>query len=47
MSETWIAENTLATDVEYVVIRESSHWPWYEVPELFLSYLEPFLARTA
>ncbi|MGI8423628.1 MAG: alpha/beta fold hydrolase [Chloroflexota bacterium] len=42
----WITNNIRAADVEYVVIRESSHWPWHELPEWFLSRLEPFLART-
>lgn len=47
ISPEWIEQNILARDVEYVVIREVSHWPWIEDPDRFLSYLEPFLARTA
>jgi pimeloyl-ACP methyl ester carboxylesterase len=47
VSQEWIAEHVRATDVEYVVLRETSHWPWHELPEWFLSRLEPFLARTS
>ena len=47
ISPEWIDEHIQAADVDYVVIREVSHWPWIEEPELFLSHLEPFLARTA
>ena len=47
ISPEWIEQNIQARDVDYVVIREVSHWPWIEQPELFLSHLEPFLARTA
>jgi pimeloyl-ACP methyl ester carboxylesterase len=46
VSRDWIARNIRAADVEYVVRREVSHWPWVELPEWFLSRLEPFLART-
>lgn len=46
VSRQWIEENIQAADVKYVVIREASHWPWLELPEWFLSKLEPFLART-
>jgi pimeloyl-ACP methyl ester carboxylesterase len=46
VSPDWIARNIRAADVEYVVRREVSHWPWVELPEWFLSRLEPFLART-
>jgi pimeloyl-ACP methyl ester carboxylesterase len=47
ISREWIAENIQATDVEYAVIKESSHWPWHEQQAWFLSRLEPFLARAA
>jgi pimeloyl-ACP methyl ester carboxylesterase len=47
VSRRWIEENIQATDVEYVVMREASHWPWLEQGEWFLSRLGPFLARTA
>jgi pimeloyl-ACP methyl ester carboxylesterase len=41
----WIEENIQARDVDYVVIRETSHWPWLEDRDDFLRRLEPFLAR--
>ena len=47
ISAAWVTENIQATDVDYVVIREASHWPWHEQPEWFLSHLEPFLTRTS
>jgi pimeloyl-ACP methyl ester carboxylesterase len=47
ISPAWIAANIRAADVDYVVIREASHWPWLEQPDWFLSHLEPFLARTS
>jgi pimeloyl-ACP methyl ester carboxylesterase len=46
VSQEWIDQHIHAADVEYVVLRETSHWPWHELPEWFLSRLEPFLART-
>lgn len=47
ISPEWIDQNIQARDVDYVVIREVSHWPWIEQPDLFLAHLEPFLARTS
>ncbi|MBI3973004.1 MAG: alpha/beta hydrolase [Chloroflexi bacterium] len=47
VSQEWIDQNIQAQDVEYVVIRETSHWSWLEQPQWFLGVLEPFLARTA
>jgi pimeloyl-ACP methyl ester carboxylesterase len=45
LTPAWIDQNIQARDVEYIVIRETSHWPWLEDPAGFLSRLEPFLAR--
>jgi pimeloyl-ACP methyl ester carboxylesterase len=47
ISHEWIDANIQATDVEYAVIKESSHWPWHEQPKWFLSRVETFLARAA
>lgn len=41
----WIQENIQARDVDYVVIRETSHWPWLEDRDDFLRRIEPFLER--
>lgn len=47
VTDQWIEDHIQARDVEYVVIREASHWPWLERPEWFLGLVGPFLARTA
>ena len=47
ISPEWIEQNIQARDVDYVVIRETSHWPWLEDRDAFLGLLEPFLARVA
>ena len=41
----WIRQHIQARDVEYVVTRETSHWPWLEDAAGFLALLEPFLER--
>lgn len=43
----WIEANIQGQDVDYVVIREASHWPWLERLDWFLGVVDPFLARTA
>ena len=41
----WIDQNIQASDVQYEVMREASHWPWLEQPEWFFELVQPFLAR--